>query len=893
MHVPRTASVTALVPTTLASCDKETFDEYVRPLFADDDLAPSGVQPRTASADGESGTAQCLPHAEFPSTEATSALTAGRAPALACRFRPAPGRGRSGSRSSGLHGAVHSLTHPARDQLDRAEAASTTTAARSRPSTRWGHDHLWWLDRMVRTNRPLVERMTLVWHDWFATSNDGVGSQRLMLQPEPALPQRTASARSPTLLLEVTSDPAMLLWLLGHRQREGRAERELRARADGALHARRGRGYTERDVREQARALTGWRNDWNDDKRPGQLPLRPASATTPAPRRSSASAAHFDWQRLRAGSAVHHPKHASFFVAKLWSYFVPIAARRGDAARARDALRAQRLRDPPGRRGDPPAPALYNGPRMVKPPAVYIAGLLRALGRGIDTEAWTWLLEPGRPAALLPAERRGLGRRRAGSTRRPSAPAGSSPATRSRPYALTATRTRRPLNADEAARPRRSRAGATRRLTPPTTRGAEVVRHTARSPTPTGKWKKRAVPAADRERAPPADRRLPPTCRRQLMDNSCHHCNEFSRADAPAPGASPQAGAGCPTIEAGMPPPPAPGSTAAASSRAPLGLALAVYGATALTPRRSTTASRRRSPPALAARCSSPSSSTAAPTRSRCSTRHGDPNYRRLRPDARARQTRASSFPEDTRLRWHPSCGRLATRCTARARWRCCRPSATRTPTSRTSPRATTGRSGATDRAAPDRLAGPLPRPRRHGRQPAPGPVASTDRAAAVARVDEECPSPSLERPERLLVLARRASGARSRTGMLDDARRARRTPPARRCAQRRRATVDHASRDRLRRQLAPFAQNSGNGFGSPVQYPESTAASRASWPASRRCSPRDCRSAASRSRAPGGYDTHSDQRAGARRRARHRDRTTLLAFQRDLEARGARRTAC
>ena len=37
MDIPRTASVTALVPTTLASCDKKTFDEYVRPLFADDD----------------------------------------------------------------------------------------------------------------------------------------------------------------------------------------------------------------------------------------------------------------------------------------------------------------------------------------------------------------------------------------------------------------------------------------------------------------------------------------------------------------------------------------------------------------------------------------------------------------------------------------------------------------------------------------------------------------------------------------------------------------------------------------------------------------------------------------------------------------------------------------
>ena len=29
---------------------------------------------------------------------------------------------------------------------------------------------MWWLDRMVRTSRPLVERMALVWHDWFATS---------------------------------------------------------------------------------------------------------------------------------------------------------------------------------------------------------------------------------------------------------------------------------------------------------------------------------------------------------------------------------------------------------------------------------------------------------------------------------------------------------------------------------------------------------------------------------------------------------------------------------------------------------------------------------------------------------------------------------------------------
>src|SRR5262245_50695351 len=38
-----------------------------------------------------------------------------------------------------------------------------------KPDDIWGHDHIWWLDRMVRSSNPLQERMTLIWHDWFAT----------------------------------------------------------------------------------------------------------------------------------------------------------------------------------------------------------------------------------------------------------------------------------------------------------------------------------------------------------------------------------------------------------------------------------------------------------------------------------------------------------------------------------------------------------------------------------------------------------------------------------------------------------------------------------------------------------------------------------------------------
>src|SRR3954465_14373592 len=82
------------------------------------------------------------------------------------------------------------------------------------PFDTWGHDHLWWLDRMVRSDQQLVERMTLIWHDWFATSNGGVGNQRMMLDQN-ALFRAGALGSFKDMLLGVTVDHAMLSWLNG------------------------------------------------------------------------------------------------------------------------------------------------------------------------------------------------------------------------------------------------------------------------------------------------------------------------------------------------------------------------------------------------------------------------------------------------------------------------------------------------------------------------------------------------------------------------------------------------------------------------------------------------------------------------------------------------------
>ena len=158
----------------------------------------------------------------------------------------------------GLTAAVQTLTRPGVEQLI-GPAPVDENGRPIDPIDVYGHDHLWWLDRMVRTTTPLIERMTLIWHGWFATSNQGVGSQQLMLNQN-QLFRTNALGSFSDLLQGVTSDPAMLVWLNGDQnvksapnENYGREMMEL-----FTLGADRG-AYTETDVREQARALTGWR----------------------------------------------------------------------------------------------------------------------------------------------------------------------------------------------------------------------------------------------------------------------------------------------------------------------------------------------------------------------------------------------------------------------------------------------------------------------------------------------------------------------------------------------------------------------------------------------------------------------------------------------------------
>jgi uncharacterized protein (DUF1800 family) len=113
-----------------------------------------------------------------------------------------------------------------------------------------------WLYRMLHTTRPLQEKMVLFWHDHFATGNSKVGRPELMYQQN-KLFRAHALGSFRDLLRGVSRDPAMLRWLDGNSNRSARPN-ENYARELMELFTMGVGHYSEIDVREAARAFTGW-----------------------------------------------------------------------------------------------------------------------------------------------------------------------------------------------------------------------------------------------------------------------------------------------------------------------------------------------------------------------------------------------------------------------------------------------------------------------------------------------------------------------------------------------------------------------------------------------------------------------------------------------------------
>jgi uncharacterized protein (DUF1800 family) len=301
-------------------------------------------------------------------------------------FGPKPGEAKKLA-GKGLSKAVNSLLDPPKAKMIGPEPHDDH--GNFEPYDLYGHDVMWWLDKMVRSNQPLVERMALNWHDWFATGD--VGSLKLSIGQAKMFRKRAFEGFD-KLIEHVTTDPAMLIWLSGIDNNKWNPNenygRELMELFMLGVSNEAGYPYSEDDVREQARALTGWRANWTEDVGYENFRFDP-NYHDKGTKTIFGQSGKFDWQdscRL----CLEHEAHAPYLVEKLWSYFVPTPPDAATRAELESMYRSN-YAIKPLLKAILKHPVFYEGPSMVKPPIVYIAGMLRARDVGIREDSWSWI----------------------------------------------------------------------------------------------------------------------------------------------------------------------------------------------------------------------------------------------------------------------------------------------------------------------------------------------------------------------------------------------------------------------------------------------------------------------------------------------------------------------
>ncbi|HYH41353.1 MAG TPA: DUF1800 domain-containing protein [Burkholderiales bacterium] len=230
----------------------------------------------------------------------------------------------------------------------------------------------WWLEEMRATPSPMSEKMTLFWHNHFVSSDQKVRSPQLMYRQN-ALLRRHALGNFGAMLHEVARDPAMVIYLDNASNRKAQPNENF-AREVMELFTLGEGHYTEQDVKEAARAFTGWSFDPDRGEFLFRAPQHDDGLKTVLGRSGNLTGDDV----LR--TLLAHPRTAEHVVEKLWREFVspqPDAAEvKRVAGRFRDsgydiqvALRALLTSD-----------AFYaagNRASLVKSPVELVVGTLR------------------------------------------------------------------------------------------------------------------------------------------------------------------------------------------------------------------------------------------------------------------------------------------------------------------------------------------------------------------------------------------------------------------------------------------------------------------------------------------------------------------------------------
>lgn len=172
----------------------------------------------------------------------------------------------------------------------------------------------WWIEQMMATQSPFIERMTLFWHGFFTSSIQKTLQPSLLLEQNLML-RTQALGNFKTLLHAVSRDPAMLVYLDGYENIKGRPNENF-ARELLELFTIGPKEYSQADVKAAAVAFTGWGLDPHTGDfvvRPDQHDKRPVTFL--------GRTGSFDGADI-INILLEHPKTAERLAEQFWKAFV-------------------------------------------------------------------------------------------------------------------------------------------------------------------------------------------------------------------------------------------------------------------------------------------------------------------------------------------------------------------------------------------------------------------------------------------------------------------------------------------------------------------------------------------------------------------------------------------
>ena len=238
----------------------------------------------------------------------------------------------------------------------------------------------WWYQEMLTTSTPLTERMTLFWHNHFVSSQQKVKSAQLMYRQHLLLREQ-ALGNFGGLLHAVSKDPAMIVYLDNASNRRGQPNENF-AREVMELFTLGVGNYTEQDIKEAARAFTGW----SVDRTNGEFRFYPLFHDT-GPKTVLGRSGDLDGDAV-LDILLAQAQTAEFISAKLWCEFISPEPDPKEVKRLARLFREARYEIKPLLRAMFTSDAFFapaNRGTLIKSPVDFLVGTLRQFDiEGVD-----------------------------------------------------------------------------------------------------------------------------------------------------------------------------------------------------------------------------------------------------------------------------------------------------------------------------------------------------------------------------------------------------------------------------------------------------------------------------------------------------------------------------